>query len=485
MKKSLLSVFFVLACVLSGHSTTRYAKPSGSGGGTSWTDAAALSIVNSSSAGDTIYLAGGTYSPIDFTVSGSSGSIITVKRATAADHGTSTGWNAGTMDVQVVFSSNFAISSYTTVDGNLWSAPGLPSSYGILIDLPGSPNSGTTNRGIDARNGNDTIRNVEIAGPGFTSTVYETDGIEFGSNSLISGCKIHDMDTAIHAFGPGFTTSTIEYTTIYDIGSTDSTINIGTGPHPDVWYNGDGMTNTVFRYNVVANAISEGIFIDFQHSGAGSNMAFYGNLFFQGASQGGGCVPIEYTDSGTPTFGSVFVYNNTFVDWSKSNNRSGSVATLGSGSAFKNNLFVNAGNEWVTGGGGVGTMSYNGFFGVTATGTNTTTNATSPFVTSSSSPSAWTNGGTKPATVVVADGTPAPVGYDPTPYIPAFTPTGWPTTAGNDLGSPYDVDMNGHSLGNSVGALAPSASAPSAPGTLSTQGYDTPATPGTLTTVTQ
>ena len=51
-------------------------------------------------------------------------------------------------------------------------------------------------------------------------------------------------------------------------------------------------------------------------------MLWYGNLMFQGDTQGDvaggwGAVLIEFQNN--LAFGSVFFYNNTFVDWNKAN----------------------------------------------------------------------------------------------------------------------------------------------------------------------
>ena len=76
-----------------------------------------------------IYLAGGNYgNGIRVDTSG-----VTIKRATAADHGADTGWQAS-MDAQAVFSSGWLVGGKdVTIDGNCWKPPGLPTKFGIKI----------------------------------------------------------------------------------------------------------------------------------------------------------------------------------------------------------------------------------------------------------------------------------------------------------------------------------------------------------------
>ena len=82
--------------------------------------------------GDTIYVAGGTYGPLNINDSGTAGNPITIKRATVADQGTQTGWNAA-YDTRVIIDgggANCAICIGTTVNSNYITVDGA-TRYGI------------------------------------------------------------------------------------------------------------------------------------------------------------------------------------------------------------------------------------------------------------------------------------------------------------------------------------------------------------------
>jgi hypothetical protein len=410
---------------------TRFVSVNGTGGGTSWTDAAPLSIANSANPGDIIYLAGGNYPGTNFTTGGVSGSPVIIRRASGSDPNCTNapGWQSS-FDSLVTFAGIILSAAWTTLDGNKWTPPGPPTQFGIKVT--------TTNgdKAFDMQVGNCVARNLEIVGPGFNVVTTETDLLHFGPGCLVSGCSLHDSDVGLFAW-VGVNNFTIEYTYIYNIGTN--------GTHPDVAYCGGGWVNGTFRWNTIANVVSEGVFFDSQ--AAGSNLLFYGNLFFQGDSRGGGCVPIEFQNNGA--FGSVFMYHNTFVDWYKSNNLGGGTATLASGSLFKNNLFVNCESEWPT-----AVSSFNGYYSCSSRGSNPIAGASSPFV------GPWAVGaGTPPSTHVYDDSAFASMlGYNPAQYVSNFSLASgsWAAGMGTTVPAGTNTDMFGHT-GTNLGAFQPTA----------------------------
>jgi hypothetical protein len=309
-----------------------------------------------------------------------------------------------------------------------------------------------------------TARDIEIAGPpsgstgtGYNITQYETDGVALGDSCLVSGCKIHDMDTPVKTYASN---CTIEYTTIYNVSSYIQVV-YGDYPHPDSIYCGGGTDLTV-RYCVMANIVSEGNFFD---EGGQTNMLFYGNLFFQGDTATNGCDAVEIkTQLSGATWGTFSFYNNTWVDWSKNAvfaDQPAASAVSGS-SVMQNNLFVNCNNSFDNLSYPFVLTQYNGYCNsqksIGAADSHPITANTIPFVGPYFK-------GTAPATTQEA----IPTGYDPTQYIPNFylASNSWPIAAGSDLGAPYDIDMNGNSIGATLGAFAPSGAgaAPPAPPT--------------------
>ena len=397
-----LAVFIIFAAAfaaLLASAADKFAKPGGTGDGSNWSSAGGTSLANTLGAGDTLWLAGGNYgNGFAISVSGNATSPVTIRKATAASHGSESGWNAS-YDSQAVFNSGINISGrYVSLEGGEWKPPGLPTKFGILI------HHASATKGVDAggSQGNITLKNLAIAGPGINASKAEADGAHIPSNSLISGCAIYDTDALIFAW-KGNTGSTIEYCYLYNASSNIVISGNPQDPHPDVIYSGGMYTNGTMRWCVVANVTSEGVFFDQELPG--DNMVFYGNIMFQGDCQTGN-TPIQFQNGAT--FGKVLTYNNTFVDFNKSN-VIGPGTQLGSGSAVVNNLFINYLPNWPTG------VKNNGFSS-TGIGEAQIINSASPFVTSGAFK--WVKGsGTPPATRVTSG---APVGYNPAGMEVAF-----------------------------------------------------------------
>jgi Right handed beta helix region len=425
--------FWILFAATFAHAANKYVAPGGSGNGSSWSTPAGTSAINSSSAGDVVYLAGGNYgNGIAVSVSGSASNPLTIRRATAADHGADTGWQAS-MDAQAVFNTGWSVTGQgITIDGNCWKPPGLPTKFGILIKFA----SGA--KGIDAggSGGNITVRNVDLNGPGINSSKKEADGIHFPPNSLITGCAVHDTDALLFCW-KGNQNSTVEYCYLFNASSNIVFSGNSQDPHPDVLYSGGMLTNGTMRWCVVANVTSEGVFFDQELPG--DNMVFMGNIMFQGDCQTGN-TPIQLQNGAA--FGRVFLYHNTFVDFNKSNNLGPGTSTA-AGGACVNNLFINYLPNWDKG------VNNNGFSS-TGIGSGQITNAASPFVTSGTYK--WVKGsGTPPATRVT---TGAPIGYNPSGMETAFALAdgSWAKSKAVSVPAGMNVDMYGNS-GNNLGAI--------------------------------
>jgi hypothetical protein len=452
-------LFFALLFTLSLEARTLYVAPNANGSGASWSSPAAPTVINSAAPGDLVYLAGGAYGGgLAVTASGSAQSPLIIRKATAADHGSDTGWTSA-MDAQATFSSGWYIPGrYVTIDGNCWKPPGLPVTFGIKIRHA----SGA--KGIDAGGspGNLTVRDVDVEGPGINASKAEADGIHFPSNSLISGCAVHDTDVLLFAW-KGNTGSVFEYDLLYNASSDIVYTGNPQSPHPDIMYSGNMLTNGIMRWCVIASVTSEGVFFDKELSA--DNMEFYGNVFFMGDVQTGS-VPIEIEGS----TGKVFLYHNVFVDWNKGNYLGPNI-TVAAGSRIENNLWVNcAPPNYNTG------MKNNGFWG-SAVGANPINGTSSPFITSGSK--VWNKGsGIPPATRITSG---APIGYNISGYEAAFAlaDTSWAKGKAITVPSGRNVDLYGHS-GSDLGAIQ-SGSAPSPSATPVPSATPTPAptaTPG-------
>ena len=188
-----LLILFLLAAFCDA--ANKYVKPGGTGDGSSWSSAGSPGVINSSAAGDVIYLGGGSYGN-GIAVQASS---VTIKRATAANHGSDTGWSAS-LDKQATFDSGWLVSgSNVTIDGNCWKPPGLPTVFGFRIKHASAA------KGIDAGGSPGGLKciDLDIPGPGINSSKAEADGIHFPSNSTISGCAVSATRTHSCSAGRG------------------------------------------------------------------------------------------------------------------------------------------------------------------------------------------------------------------------------------------------------------------------------------------
>ncbi|MBV9999042.1 MAG: right-handed parallel beta-helix repeat-containing protein, partial [Verrucomicrobia bacterium] len=283
-------------------------------------------------AGDTVWLAGGSYSaPLTIQASGSPGSPVTVLRARSTDSAAASaaGWNSS-FDSQVAFSgSNWPFLSIPaghdiTVDGRVAS--------GILLQIPSS--GGNASQG--AQNGNVanvTISNVEIIGPSATS------GLSWGrygfnwapssntvTNVTFDHCIVHQLCEAFRA--SNWNGVVIQYCTIHDL----TTDNVD---HDDICYSYPGQ-NVTWRYNTFYNSPDDGLFFEF---GGATNYYFYGNVFYS-------CTYSMITFKTGSSYGPVFIYNNVFAgrDPSQSYAYIQAQGSVASTTQCYNNVFFNATN---------------------------------------------------------------------------------------------------------------------------------------------
>jgi hypothetical protein len=478
----------------------------GGAGGTGWVNAWAGNNNgigwSSVAPGDTVYLAAGTYTStgdnMDVLVSGTSALPITIS-AVNASNTTATGApgyssafasNGGTQQVVLTVASGGTgiyteSNSYITINGALWTPPGLPTIFGIKISIPGAGGA----KGVNLQNSNNcSIINVEIAGPppntpgiplnngqpngtalGMNQTYVETDGIWMCPSCLVSGCKIHDMDTTLKYY---YTNTTVEYSLIYNVSSqVQPNGPSGNIPHPDLAYSNQPIQGLVLRYCVFANCVSEGIFFDNSSdvsAGTGVNCLMYGCLLFQGDSNYTptltGCQALEVkTEAGGGPQGQFLIYANTFVDWTGSLDNDGA-ANLATTTVVQNNLFINTSTSFQNSGGGANiTQTNNGYYLASGTDSSPINGASNPFPGGIARPYIVPTGtppaGTPPATRCL----PYPAGYDPTPYVASFLPTAGSFVVGKasaitplagNFGVTYNfnVDMNGVT-GTNLGAL--------------------------------
>ena len=283
---------------------------SGSDWNNAWNEMSQIKF-SSLSCGDTVWLAGGSYTTsLSGSKSCTSGNELTFRRVLATDSAPTlaAGWNSG-FDSRVVL-PNISVpgpAAYMTFDGRQWQ--GTAGSAGIQVLIPGSSGDG-----IDASNTGSsgpaidhiTWTYVEVFGPACVESQNCSGGGVIGvnimpycstanrTNLLFDHVSVHRTGEAFR--GCGWDHNTIQYSYIYD------THNDGQ-QHEDIEYSNPPYQNVTWRYNHIFQSPNDGIF--FEYSTSGVNWQFYGNVYYH---SGGAIISCK---SGT-TCGPWLIYNNVF-----------------------------------------------------------------------------------------------------------------------------------------------------------------------------
>lgn len=402
-----------------------YIRDGGSGSGTSWSDALDQ-IPSTLSRGETYYIADGSYSAptLDDAVSGST--FITIKKATIADHGTNTGWNDAYGDGVATFSGTFSVhTSYWIIDGVVGGGPSSWTSghgfkiNGIFKDIGPGFDSGVPGGSYV------TLSHVDIEG---TYTPGNDDAISFDrcSNCTVSYVYTHETDNCpMNLFV--CTDMTWEYCYHGRFAGSEEF-------HSEIvfLYSSSGIT---IRYNMFRWATSTGGIMC--HTGSSTAGVFvYGNVFYRTAgdawSYGGDGLVGTWTNRADLECNNLKVYNNTFVNIIS--NAAGPIGTT-----------PHTGLEWI-----------NNYFYECDGGTGL------PNAAWSHNYNQYQDSGSESE----ANGTTG-TGDPFVDYLNLNFALEANTTAGTDLGSPYNVDMLGNTRTTwTRGALEfedPEPPAPSAP----------------------
>lgn len=292
-----------------------YVRPDGgtygSENGTNWSNAYdGFSDISwaSVSAGDTIWVAGGTYTQ-DLTPekSGTSGSRIYVRRARSdsTDCTSATGWSSG-FDTTINHTSAsivFLNYNYLTISGATTAAGGT---QGWHITFSGQTGGAAIQWPNDSTGSYNVVEWIDVEGPGFINYTLDGRGIDAtcfseASNNTFSHCKIHDWESTVYVGGMNYVT--FEYCEFYNVRAINSAEF-----HPNMVYLSDADYFT-FRYNYVHGWIGEGIF--WTNNDDDVNTALiYGNLFVNTKDGGETTKVLQPDNIGTITH--LHIWNNVF-----------------------------------------------------------------------------------------------------------------------------------------------------------------------------
>lgn len=334
---------------------------SGANNGTDWTNAYTTLSGASMSRGDVVYVADGVYAGRILSVANSGTTPITIKKATIADHGTSTGWSDTFGDGQAEFSSGFEVdTSYWILDGVTGGGPGQwDSNFGFFGNMPAS--GGQDNFFLLGPNiSNLTIQHFDVYARGRlygfdTDVLYSLDPF---SNLTLRYCNFRDTSrTMILTWPSGGNGILIEYCKFARNGPLE---------HRECWSAGPD-DNVVVRYNLFEDIFGTGVIAIVNNTGDAANWEIYGNIMYHtgtitDAIINTGLIVNRYDAGGSPIAVSATnwkVYNNTIA-----NIRNGSFTTAIYSEKFTNytvynNIWYN--NNGITGANGP-TGDYNWFY---------------------------------------------------------------------------------------------------------------------------
>ncbi len=359
---------------------------SGAANGANWTDAYdELSSAETAAArGDTIYVADGTYAAVTFNTAASGATVITVKKATVADHGTTTGWLDSYGDGQAVIGQcYFPSGGWWTFDGQVGGGPtSWESGHGFKFSV----SAGTDPIWIVAGVHNIRFEHCEItanasSGPPYSTGFYAPSS---SSNLYIGYCYLHDVPGDMMQTR-GLTNFTVEYSKMAR-NFQDAT------RHGDLIENDSSGFNYIFRYNFVEDCVGTYL-LGHHNTGILDGYKIYGNIFYWTTSFAGtldnGMISTLTSGSGYIT--NMTVHQNTF--WNGLNGQTGggpanwSINPRLSACVVSNNIFHfksgDSSTTTFTYGTGV-EHGYNWHINRSVTGDNAINSSGDPFVDSAS-----------------------------------------------------------------------------------------------------
>lgn len=323
--------------------TNHYIRSGASGAntGANWTDAfSSMPSGGSMVRGDVYYIADGTYTgTLTCNQTESSTSVITIKKATVADHGTATGWSDAYGDGQAIIAGQVLISSgYWTFDGQACGADESDGSlYGIRItETTGNfacirmTTSGTM-LGL-------TFQYLDLLGPSRTDPLLAESAIyAYNASGRVTFTASHCHTSLVwpDVFTIKGDNITIENCYIDQNFSTP-------GLHGQIVAHHD-CDNVTFRFNKVRNPWGTAVYTVIGNGQTNTGLKIYGNIIWQTTellNPDGISAFVEVIQ--TATLNNSTIHNNTLVNVGY-NPRIIHVDNTGSGRVAYNNLWYDCG----------------------------------------------------------------------------------------------------------------------------------------------
>jgi hypothetical protein len=324
-----IGLFALLMAATSAEAANRYVR-AGAGGnasGADWANAhpqLPASLVR----GDTYYIADGTYGAYTFDDQLSGSTMITIKKATTADHGTPTGWQDSFGDGEALFTSSGTVwtfgggAGYYHITGQVGTG-NVAGSYGIRLATTASRNSAVALVMTDlsstySQTGNNrqiTLDSIDFdwnngtsAGSSGAARAVQWNASIPSSDIRLSNCYIH------HSSGFGVYAGSVGSNLTVENCFFDRNGGSTNYHHETLWVT--GVNGFTFRNNTIKDTVS-GALTGWLMLGAVSNANIYNNVFVcsspQACSTGGNGI-IATWDANQYANANVNIANNTFAN---------------------------------------------------------------------------------------------------------------------------------------------------------------------------
>lgn len=317
------------------------AGASGNGTGSDWINACGdftgSCAVGSLVRGDTYYVAAGTYASRTWNRATNGSLVITIRRATIADHGTGTGWSDA-YDGQVAWGAGQDFTTgYWTFDGVSTSDPKSVDAYGFRILNPASCTTDQVSSDVTAPNVTFRYTAANLCGAAYNNIQYCWHVHPGADNHTLSHVYCGNANALLQTDGGGVSNGLYEYAYVYGHWSSAQ-------HHGEVWQL--VCTNCTLRYNYIDNC--EGTACISGNAGTAPGApsmipiyqgAIYGNVFNR-ANGGNGVVGM----AGSTGIAYTKFYNNTITNQSTGSNfyECNSPCPSGAGhNTIVNNIFWN------------------------------------------------------------------------------------------------------------------------------------------------
>lgn len=313
----------------------------------SWSDACdqATTAENLIARGETIWIGGksdgtdGVYSNVVWNVANSGTTLITVNKATVANHGTSTGWNNAYATGQAQFVNWEVHSNYWLFDGQTGGGPGSSTTWTTGFGFHFTQTSGNSieiNPGSAASN-HITIKHFEIIG-------NLTQGAVAVKAVPVSGTV--DSLTASYFYMNGIGNCPFLLVPVSNFVVEYGYFGTYTGDgshHSELMSLWGGSTSGTFRYNIVTHIDSTGGIMYDNAGNPSDSVDIYGNVFYRASGDnswnGNNGVLGGWTGGNGEDLHNMHVYNNACI--SVDLDFYGTLPVRQSGNIAKNNLHYN------------------------------------------------------------------------------------------------------------------------------------------------